>query len=265
MRRLLRAPTWHAVLAASCGLARRRATGGAPGVSPPTADGGDADDAGYRFFEDQCPPEKPPERFASYEDQLLGATASRYEAPVQRTDLDVLRARNEWKEDSKRNVQLAPDRGWNDDDWQPAPGEEGHVKWYEKPSHYMSNEEQAKYDHRHDMPILKGDFRHQKQAMAKHAEARAQEMFEDEEEAGRISRRSFKDRNPDVSIKSETKAKYVGAPRQDFLNDWLQKPDVTPRNAAEKVAEHYNITDRMSVATTRRSPEWQMTPVDEDD
>ena len=233
-------------------------------------DGTPADDSGgYRFFEEQCPPNKPAERFATYEDQLLGATASRYVAPVMKSQLETLRERNAWERDEQTGVpRLHPAYGWDDARWGPAPGEPGHSEWYKADPKYLSLEEQAKLSERHGVPLALHELRHQAQMPTVAIEAAAERMMEDERSEGRARGVGARERGLDCGdVKSETKASYVGTARKDYVGEWLQKPGVTRANLALKVAEELGTTkDGMhGVKTVFRNPEWQMTPVKDDD
>lgn len=216
---------------------------------------------GYKYFEEQFPGDKPPERYATYEDQMMGGQATRCEAPVVLTEHEKLVQLHTWEKTEDGNLPTPPPNyGWIEE-WGPEPGESGHNDWYKKPREFMSDEEKAKFDMGFQVPLKKHHLRHQQLPYGKRILGAFQQLHEMDPQTF-----STKDRNPDTNHTEQQKYDTVGKARAEFLDEWLAKPGVTPENVGKKIAD-YNGTGKLhNVKKLPRRPDWELAPqVDDDD
>jgi hypothetical protein len=217
--------------------------------------------AGYKFFEDQYPPEQPPERYATYEDQMLAGVAKRCEEPVVLTEHEKLVKLHTWEKNDKGGLPTPPaNYGWIDE-WGPEPGEEGHNEWYKKPREFMSQEEKAKFDIGFQVPLKEHHMRHQKLPYQDKIGAAAANMMDQNPKEGF----SGKDKNPDVYFTPQQQHDHVGKARTEFFNEWLQKPGVSPENVAKKIGDYNGTAKLHNVKKLPRRPDWELAPQKDDD
>lgn len=251
-----------------------------PGVSMPSSsrgvggDGGSASAAtatttddtaaaaeapGYAFFEDQFSQAgAAAPRFDSYEDQLLSATAKNCDERKQPTESEKMQQLHDWKVDDKGVPVIPENYGWAPE-WGPEPGEEGHNEWYKKERMYMSTEEKAKYDMGMQCAVRKNMMRHQETPYQKKVGAAARNLIEE-----KPMFYSTKDRGVMAPYSDKDKQDHIGPARQEFIDEWLAKPGVTPENLGKKIAEYNGTSKRHTVAPIPRKPEWQMAPITDD-
>lgn len=213
---------------------------------------------GYKYFEDMYPKHDPPPRYEYYEDQLNAGYVKSLEAKVQKTESERLQQLHDWQKTDKGF--LAPENfGWADE-WGPEPGDEGHNDWYKKNRMYMSYEEKTKYDMRHGVPLEKGAFRHQDMPMTKKVKAsyinlqNEKPQWFDSRERGYWAEYGYED-----------KRDYIVKAKDDYVNEWLEKPGVTPSNVGKKIADYNGTGKNQRVVAVPRKPEWELAPIKGDD
>lgn len=215
--------------------------------------------SGYAFFEDQyAHASAPTPQYATYEDQLLAASAKNCEPPKQKSEHEKLVDLHAWGEDSKTGVPILPENyGWNEE-WGPEPGEEGHNAWYKKDRTYMSTEEKAKYDMGMQCAVRKNMIRHQEMPYQKKVGAGSRNMVEDQPMFY-----STKDKGVMAPYTDKDKRDYVAPARQQFIDEWLDKPGVEPQNIGKKIGDYNGTTKKHTVKAVPRKPDWQLSPVED--
>jgi hypothetical protein len=207
----------------------------------------------YAFFEDAYPKAKPPERVATYEEQLRMATVKNLEPRKQLTESEKLHRIHDWK----LGEDPDPGYGWAEE-WGPDPLEEGHDRWYEKPKAYMNGEESFKFENKIQTPLVKQFFRHQEMPYAKRMKAASYNMAVDNGQFYDVSTRdSWSYHSP------EEKTDYVGKAKEEFIEEWLSKPGVTQENMTTKMAEYNGSAKGKQVKKIDRVPEWELAPREE--
>mmetsp|Transcript_53280 Transcript_53280/g.163913 ORF Transcript_53280/g.163913 Transcript_53280/m.163913 type:complete len:249 (-) Transcript_53280:23-769(-) len=216
---------------------------------------------GYKFFEDQYPAEQPPDRFQTYEDQMLGGQVKNCDPKPVLTEHEKLVQLHDWKKDPEGGspFQAPENYGWIEE-WGPEPGEEGHNDWYKKPREYMSDEEKAKFDMGFQVPLRKHHHRHQKLPYQDHMTAAYMNLYEKNPKA-----HDFKKKNYTVHYDEQEKYDTIGQARADFLDDWLQKPGVTPENVAKKIGDYNGTAKLHNIKKVPRRPDWELAPKPDDD
>lgn len=209
------------------------------------------------YYEDQVPPDREPERYASYEEQMMGGTVKNHDPKPQLTEHEKLVQLHKWGRD-KDNVPKVPDNfGWPEE-WGPEPGEEGHNDWYNKPREFMSHEEKTKFDIMHTSPVRDKHMRHQELPYHKQAAAAGFNMTQEDPKLY-----STTEKGVDAPYSTEQKADAFGGARKSFMDDWLAKDGVAPENLGKKVADYNGTGDLHGVKRVPRRPDWELAPVDE--
>lgn len=215
---------------------------------------------GYKFFEDQYPPEQPPTRFATWEDQMMGAQAKNCDEKKVLTEHEKLVQLHTWEKNDKGGLPQAPGNyGWIEE-WGPEPGEDGHNDWYKKPREYMSDEEKAKFDMGFQVPLKQHHLRHQKLPYAEKMGAAYQNL-----QSNNPQTFGWKDRNPDTNYSEQEKYDTVGKARADFFDEWLSKPGVTPENVAKKIGDYNGTATLHNIKKLPRRPDWELAAKGDDD
>lgn len=214
--------------------------------------------SGYKYFEDMYPAHDPPPRYEHYEDQCNAATVKNLEPKKQVTETEKLQQVHDWKKTDKGFV--APENfGWAEE-WGPEPGEEGHNEWYKKNRMYMSYEEKTKLDMRHQVPLEKGAMRHHEMPLTKRVKASYLNLQNEKPQW-------FDSRERDywANYSYEDKRDYVVKAKDDYINEWLEKPGVSQNNVAQKIGEYNGTTKNTRVVPVSRKPEWELAPLKEHD
>ena len=218
---------------------------------------------GYKFFEDQYPAEQAPSRFDTYEDQMLGGQVKNCDPKPVLTEHEKLVQLHTWEKNDEGGLPQAPENyGWIDE-WGPEPGEDGHNDWYKKPREYMSEEAKAKFDMGFQVPLRKHHLRHQRLPYQEKMTAAYMNLYDQNPKA-----HDFKKKNYTVQYDEQEKYDSVGQARADYLDDWLQKPGVTPENVAKKIGDYNGTAKLHNVKKIPRRPDWELAPqkdMDEDD
>ncbi|ESL06788.1 hypothetical protein TRSC58_05534 [Trypanosoma rangeli SC58] len=208
---------------------------------------------GYKYFEDMFPKHEPTPRYATYEEQALGATVKCLEPRKQLTESDKLHKLHEWKKDED-GLTPPPEFGWPEE-WGPEPGEEGHSEWYLKNRMYMSYEEKSKYDLRIGVPVEKNSMRHQEMPYHKRMKAAYHNLQEEKPQWFDPRQRKYW-----ASYSYEDKRDSVAKSRDDYLKEWLEKPDVTHENVAKRIGDYNGTAKHQNVKPVQRRPEWELAP-----
>lgn len=215
---------------------------------------------GYKFFEDQYPAEKPPDRYATYEDQMLAGVAKSCEEKPQLTEHEKLVALHTWTKVDEGLPQPPANYGWIPE-WGPEPGEDGHNEWYKKPREFMSQEEKAKFDMGVTVPLKPHTMRHQNLPYHEKLTSAYYNLTEE-----RPQNFSHKSKNPDATYSQQEKYDYMGKARSDFFDEWLAKPGVTPENLGKKIGDYNGTAKLHNIKKLPRRPDWELAPsVDDDD
>lgn len=215
----------------------------------------------YAFFEDMYPLHAPAPRYATYEEQQYHSPTVRcLEVRKQLTETEKLQHLHDWHKEPD-GIRLPPEYGWTED-WGPEPGEEGHNAYYLKNRMYMSSEEKSKYDLRVGVPVEKNSMRHQEMPFHKRMKA----AYSNLQERGDPQYHSPRARNYWTRHSYEDQRDTVAVARDDFLQEWLDKPGVTSQNVAQKIGEYNGTAKGKTVKSVQRRPEWQLPPpLEEDD
>lgn len=208
---------------------------------------------GYKFFEDMYPKHEPPPRYANFEEQSLGITVKNCEPKKQISESEKLHHLHNWKKDDK-GIEAPPEFGWAEE-WGPEPGEDGHNDWYKKHRMFMSYEEKAKYDMRTGVPLERGATRHHEMPLTKRMKASYHNLQQespqwfDTRERGYWGKYTYEQKQDSV-IKS----------RDEYINEWLEKPGVTKNNVAKTIADYNGTAKQQRVVPVARKPEWELAP-----
>lgn len=211
---------------------------------------------GYKYFEDMYTKQHvPPPRYESYEDQQKAATVKSLQPKRQLSESEKLHHLHDWKKD-KDGYTPPPEFGWAEE-WGPEPGEEGHKEWYKKNRMYMSYEEKSKYDIRAGVPVEKNSMRHQEMPYHKRMKAGYVNLENRVEQPQYFDMRSRKYwANYSYEDQRDTMAKA----KDDFLKEWLEKPDVTRENVGKKIADYNGTGKQQKIQCVKRRPEWELAP-----
>jgi hypothetical protein len=215
---------------------------------------------GYKFFEDQYPSEQPPDRYATYEDQMMAGVAKNCDEKPVLTEHEKLVQLHQWEKNEDGGLpQPPPNYGWIEE-WGPEPGEDGHNDWYKKPRDFMSQEEKAKYDIGMTVPLKKHHMRHQKLPYGERLTASYTNMAENNPQFF-----GTKDRNPDAQYTDREKYDSVGKTRAQFFDEWLAKPGVEPENVSKKIGDYNGTAKLHNIKKLPRRPDWELAPNRDDD
>nr|CCC92398.1 conserved hypothetical protein [Trypanosoma congolense IL3000] len=212
--------------------------------------------SGYKYFEDMFPKCNPAPRYATYEEQQLGATVKSLEPRRQLSESEKLHHLHTWKKEPD-GLTPPPEFGWPEE-WGPEPGEEGHSEWYKKNRMYMSYEEKAKYDFRLGVPVEKNSMRHQEMPYQRRMKAAYHNLQEDKPQWFDPRQRKYW-----AQYSYEDQRDSVAKSRDEFLREWLEKPDVTQENVAKKIGDYNGTANHQNVKPVQRRPEWELAPVRE--
>lgn len=223
--------------------------------SPPPSNSGGG--KGYKYFEDMYTKQHvAPPRYACYEDQMEAATVKSFQPKRQLSESEKLHHLHDWKKD-KSGYSPPPEFGWAEE-WGPEPGEEGHKEWYKKNRMYMSYEEKSKYDIRAGVPVEKNSMRHQEMPYHKRMKAGYVNLENKVEQPQYFDMRSRKYwANYSYEDQRDTMAKA----KDDFLKEWLEKPDVTRENVGKEIADYNGTGKQQKIQCVKRRPEWELAPV----
>ncbi|EKG07544.1 hypothetical protein TCSYLVIO_001325 [Trypanosoma cruzi] len=210
--------------------------------------------SGYKYFEDMFPKHEPAPRYATYEEQSLGATVKSLEPKKQLTESEKLHQLHEWKKEED-GLTPPPEFGWPEE-WGPEPGEEGHIEWYKKNRMYMSYEEKSKYDLRIGVPVEKNSMRHQEMPYHKRMKAAYHNLQEEKPQWFDPRQRKYWAR-----YSYEDQRDSVAKSRDEYLKEWLEQPDVTHENVAKKIGDYNGTAKNQSVKPVQRRPEWELAPM----
>lgn len=211
--------------------------------------------SGYTYFEDHFPEHEPAPRYATWEDQQSGATATDETPQAELTEHEKLVKVYEWKkEDDKGTFFLPENFGWTEE-WGPEPGERGHTAWYNKERQYMSTEEKFKSDMGLQKPLQKYYLRHQKLPIQGRLEAAYSNLQKDKPMWS-----STKDKGVDTAYTTEDKADYMVKARNEYMTEWLEKPGVNPSNVSKAIADYNGTSKQQNAVKAPRRPEWELAP-----
>ncbi|KEG09546.1 hypothetical protein DQ04_05051040 [Trypanosoma grayi] len=213
---------------------------------------------GYKFFEDMFPKHDPAPRYATYEEQAGSATVKSLEPKRQMTETEKLHHLHDWKKEND-GLTPPPEFGWPEE-WGPEPGEEGHSEWYKKNRMYMSYEEKCKYDLRTGVPVEKNSMRHQEMPYHKRMKAAYHNLHEEKPQWFDPRQRKYW-----AHYSYEDQRDSVAKSRDDYLREWLDKPDVTRENVAKKIGEYNGTAKQQNVKPVQRRPEWELAPLPGED
>ncbi|AAZ13404.1 uncharacterized protein TEOVI_000251300 [Trypanosoma equiperdum] len=210
--------------------------------------------SGYKYFEDMFPKHEPAPRYNTYEEQQRGATVKSLEPRRQLSESEKLHHLHDWKKEQD-GLTPPPEFGWPEE-WGPEPGEEGHSEWYKKNRVYMSYEEKAKYDFRLGVPVEKNSMRHQEMPYHRRMKAAYHNLQEDKPQWFDPRQRKYW-----AQYSYEDQRDSVAKSRDDYLREWLDKPDVTQENVAKKIGDYNGTAKHQSVKPVQRRPEWELAPL----
>jgi hypothetical protein len=213
---------------------------------------------GYKYFEDMYPKQEPPPRYEYYEEQMSAATVKNLEEKKQLTESQKLQQLHDWKKTDKGFVAPA-EFGWHED-WGPEPGDDGHNEWYKKNRMYMSFEEKSKYDMRHGVPLENGAVRHHELPMQKRVKASYHNLQSEKPQWF-----DPRERNSWAEYSYEDKRDYIVKAKDDYINEWLEKPGVTKNNVAKAIGDYNGTAKYQRIVPVPRKPEWELAPLKDDD
>ena len=212
---------------------------------------------GYNFFEDMYPAQEPGKRFEYFEDQLDAATAKSDEPTTQVSETDRLNQLFDWKKENN-TVEGPGNFGWAEE-WGPEPGEDGHNDFYKKNRMYMSTDEKIKLDQGVGVPLPKGKTRHQPLPFHQKVEAGYKQLNEEKPQWNDTSTKGyFADYN------WQDRKDYIADKKEDYLREWLDKPDVTPENVSKKIGDYNGTAKHHRIVPLERRPDWQLAPKESD-
>eukprot|EP00759_Apiculatamorpha_spiralis_P052439 PhF_6_TR5711/c0_g1_i1/m.8417 len=213
-----------------------------------TATGG----GGYKFFEDQFPQPKddPPPSYQFYEDQMSHGAHVQEELPPPPplTKEQKVKRLFKWGEEKGLPVQ-SHDWGWAEG-WGPSPNDPGHNTWYKKSRMYMSYDEKTKHDIGHARPLQAGEIRQNPSDLNLRQGAAVL--------AAQEKHKRQPDNNQWVHYSEQEQKDEFGSTRQEFMNEWLERPGVNPNTLGKNIADYYGTNDKHSFTKAPRRPDWEL-------
>ena len=177
------------------------------------------------------------------------------DAKVQVSEHEKLVQLHTWEKDPASGMPIPPENfGWIEE-WGPEPGEDGHSDWYKKPREFMSNEEKAKFDVGITVPLKKYNLRHQLLPYHHKVNGAYHNMSEDHPMLY-----STQAKNVDAPYTPQQKRDYIGKARNEFIDEWLSKPGVTPENLAKKIGDYNGTAKLHNIKKLPRRPDWELQP-----
>jgi hypothetical protein len=212
----------------------------------------------YQFFEDHYPKPSSGPGYEYFEDQLNAGYVKSLERKPVETESEKLQRRHKKYTITNNSIEFQQDFGWREE-WGPEPGQDGHNDWYSKGRTYMSFDEKVKFDMRHGVPIEKNYFRHQSLPYHRRQSASYSNIVE----ANPSNSFDSRARNWEGKYSYEEK-KEIAISKDNYLNEWLQKPGVTRENLPETLSKYHGTDAKHRRVNPPIKPEWNIAPLHND-